>query len=399
MMLRAIVICPDDEVCEHLKEMLATVGVVSIARTLNHYPNELNLTRMVRAIGPQIVFLSVQSLDRAVEVVGMLEETAPGIHIVAVSRTRDPHVMETLIRSEVREFLTFPFDREGMVQAFSRARVMLAKKPPAIESTDLLFSFLPSKAGVGTSTIALNVSVAMSNLPDTKALLCDFDLNSGMIHFMLKLNHTYSVVDAARRVAELDEYIWQDLVSTHKCLDVLHSGEFNPDFRVDTAQIRHLLDFARRHYKAICVDLSGNMEQYSLDVMRESKRIFLVCTPEINSLHLARRKYRFLKTQDLGERVSLLLNRVDNHSGIPRGEIEEMVGLPAVMTLPNNYAEVQRALTAGTHVDPGSAFGRQCTELAHQLLEQNYKPTKPRSGLAEFISSHLHRPMHLKSNG
>jgi len=221
-----------------------------------------------------------------------------------------------------------------------------------------------------------------------------------MIHFMLKLTHAYSVVDAARRVEELDEYIWQDLVSTHKRLELLHSGEFNPDFRVETAQVRQLLDFARRHYKAICVDLSGNMEQYSLDIMRESKRIFLVSTPEINSLHLARRKYRFLKTQDLGERVSLLLNRVENHSAISHAEIEEMVGLPAAMTLPNNYGDVQRALTAGTDVDPTLAFGRQCSELAHRLLEHNYESPTLRSGIKEYISRHLfHRAIHVKPHG
>src|SRR6476646_4888890 len=93
VMLRAVVICPDEEVCGCLKEMLDHVGIVSVARTLSQYPNELNLTRMLRAIGPQIVFLSVESLDRATDVVATMEETAPGIHIVAVSRSRDPHIM------------------------------------------------------------------------------------------------------------------------------------------------------------------------------------------------------------------------------------------------------------------------------------------------------------------
>ena len=46
-------------------------------------------------------------------------------------------------------------------------------------ATDI-FAFLPSKAGAGTSTIALNVSAAMSRRPDTHVMLSDFDLNSGM---------------------------------------------------------------------------------------------------------------------------------------------------------------------------------------------------------------------------
>ncbi len=389
-MLRAVVICPDEEVSEHLKGMTSSLEKVSIARTLNHYPNELNLTRMVRAIGPGIVFLSVESPERALEVVGILEETTPGLHIIAVGRSRDPNILEALIRSEVREFLPFPFERARLVQTFERAREILRKKPPAFPSTDFLFSFLPAKAGVGTSTIALNAAVAIAMLlPDTRALLCDFDLNSGMIHFMLKLQHSYSVIDAAARSAEMDEFIWQDLVSTRQHLDVLSSGDFNPEFRIEVAQIRQLLDFARRHYRAICVDLSGNMEYYSLDIMRESKRILLVSTPEINSLHLARKKYQFLQKQDLGERVSLLLNRVEDGTGIPPVQTKDLVGLPPVVIFPNNYDEIQTALTAGKPADPHSHFAIQCGELASWLLEKNTKPTQPRGRLFEFLSNHL----------
>lgn len=389
-MLRAVVICPDEEVSEHLRGMTSSMEAVSIARTLSHYPNELNLTRMVRAIGPGVVFLSVQSPDRALEVVGILEETTPGLHIIAVGRSRDPNILEALIRSEVREFLPFPFERARLIQTLERAREILGKKPPAFQLTDSLFSFLPAKAGVGTSTIALNSAVAISRLlPDTRALLCDFDLNSGMIHFMLKLKHSFSVSDAAARSEELDEFIWQDLVSTHQNLDVLSSGDFNPEFRIEVAQIRQLLDFARRHYRAICVDLSGNMEYYSLDLMRESKRILLVSTPEINSLHLARKKYQFLQKQDLGERVSLLLNRVDDGAGIPPAQTKDLVGLPPVMMFPNNYDEIQTALTAGKPADPHSHFARQCGELACWLLEKNNKPTQPRGRVLEFLSNHL----------
>ncbi len=51
--------------------------------------------------------------------------------------------------------------------------------------------------------------------------------------------------------------------------------------------------------------MSGNLERYSLEIMHESKRIFLVCTPEIPSLHLAREKYLYLKQLDLGDRVGV----------------------------------------------------------------------------------------------
>ncbi len=140
-------------------------------------------------------------------------------------------------------------------------------------------------------------------------LLSDFDLNSGMVRFMLKLDSAYCVTDAAEHALEMDESLWPTMVTTMDKLDVLHAGKLNPDFRIEPTQIRHLMEFMRRNYTALCFDMSGNLERYSLEIMHESKRIFLVCTPEIPSLHLAREKYLYLKQLDLGERVSVLLNR------------------------------------------------------------------------------------------
>ncbi len=62
-MLRAITICPDLEMASQFKEAVAGVGWVTISRALNHYPNELNLIRLVRATCPELAFLSLESLD------------------------------------------------------------------------------------------------------------------------------------------------------------------------------------------------------------------------------------------------------------------------------------------------------------------------------------------------
>src|ERR1700720_2907789 len=107
----------------------------------------------------------------------------------------------------------------------------------------------------------------------------------------------------------MDESFIASMVARLDKLDVLHAGKLNPDFRVEPTQIRHLMEFMRRNYGALCFDLSGNLERYSLEIMHESKRIFLVCTPEIPSLHLAKEKYLSLIQLDLGDRVAVLLNR------------------------------------------------------------------------------------------
>jgi pilus assembly protein CpaE len=353
--------------------VLTEIGIVSIARTLERYPNTLEMLRVVRAHAPQVIFVSTESTAKAMEIAREVEKNVPGVQIVAMSRFCDPQILLEVMRAGIREFVSLPFDRQTLTEGLLRIKETVQQRPPAIEATTQVFSFLPAKAGVGTSTLALNSAVAMSHLPNTNVLLSDFDLNSGMQRFMLKLDNTYCVTHAAEHALEMDESLWPTMVTSLDKLDVLHAGKLNPDFRLEATQIRHLMEFMRRNYGALCFDLSGNLEKYSLEIMHESKRIFLVCTPEIPALHLAREKYLYLKQVDLAERVCILLNRCQKRPLITPAQIEQLLGLPVYMTFPNDYQGVQRALTAGKWVESGSELGKQFTALANAMFE--HKPT------------------------
>jgi pilus assembly protein CpaE len=373
-MLRGVIVTGDQDLAMRLERSLAEVGRVGVVRTVDHYPDLVELTRLLRAAAPEVMFLGTEAMGRVADLVKQIETNAPGVQIIAISRAPDPEIILESMRNGIREFVALPFHQHHLEEAVSRIEEQLNKRPPAFQTSDLVYSFLPSKAGVGTSTIALNVAVALSRIPDTNVVLSDFDLNSGMMRFMLKLDNGYCVADAAEHALEMDETLWPQLVTAIGSMDVLHAGKLNPGFRIEPAQIRHLTDFMRRNYKALCFDLSGNLEKYSLEIMHESKRIFLVCTPEIPSLHLAREKYSFLKSLDLEDRVSVLLNRVSNRPVITPEQIEQILGLPVTMTFPNDYNGVHRALTAGRAIDPNSDLGRCFTRLAHTLAEKRLTP-------------------------
>jgi len=386
-MLRGIIICPDVDLNERLEAILTEIGIVSVTRTLDRYPSGLELLRFLRAHAPQVVFVSTESTVKAMEIARDVEKNTPGVQIVAVSRFVDPQILLEVMRSGIREFASLPFDRQALVDALVRIKDAVQARPPAIEATNQVYSFLPSKAGVGTSTLAMNTAVAMSRVPDSSVLLSDFDLNSGMVRFMLKLESTYCVTDAAEHALEMDESLWPTMVTNINKLDVLHAGKLNPDFRIEPTQIRHLMEFMRRNYSSLCFDMSGNLERYSLEIMHESKRIFLVCTPEIPSLHLAREKYLYLKQLDLGDRVSVLLNRCPKRSLISPQQIEQLLGIPIYMTFPNDYQGVQRAMTAGSWVESSSELGRQLTSLAQCMLEAKVAPApEPKKRFIEFFS-------------
>lgn len=370
MTLKSLIVCPDGELVNQLYQSFQDIGGIHVAKDLDVYPDENELLRIVRSTGPHVVFLGIDDVEKSLEVAHILEKDAPGVQVVVFSGQVDNKILVQLMRVGIREFLAPPFHHGNVGETLLRVREQAAKNPPPEGLTDFLFSFLPSKPGVGATTTAVNTAIALSKERDINSLLIDLDLNSGLTRFMLKLDNAYSVLDAAEHAAGMDAGLWQQLVTQRGNLDVLHSGKINPGVRIENAQMKDLLEYARKHYKAVCVDLSGNLEKFSLEVMAESKRIFLVCTPEISSLHLAREKHQFLKRLDMGDKVSVLLNRMTKRPLITAEQIEQQLGLPVAMSLTNDYNGVHRALTAGTEVDVKSELGAQYARLANQIIER-----------------------------
>ncbi|MGH9667485.1 MAG: AAA family ATPase, partial [Bryobacteraceae bacterium] len=234
-------------------------------------------------------------------------------------------------------------------------------------------------------TVALNVTVALSRITQDRVLLADFDLNQGLVAFMLKMDAKNSVIEAAERSAGMEENLWAQLVLKRDNMDVLGSGVLRPGVRIEPAQVRHMLDFCRRCYGSVSLDLSGNMEKYSIEIMQESKLIFMVTTPEIPSLHLARGKIRFLESLGLGDRIRLLLNRTGKRDAVSGVDVEKLLGVPLHATFPNDYVRVHHALTLGKEVDATSELGKRFATLASAILER--KPeAKPTKRLADYFS-------------
>jgi Flp pilus assembly CpaE family ATPase len=205
---------------------------------------------------------------------------------------------------------------------------------------------------------------------------------------MLKLDNVYTIYEAAESADRLDDHLWPQLVASVGRLDVLPAGRLDPQSRIDPIQIRHLISFARRFYRAICLDLSGNMEKFSLEVMQESKRIFVVCTPEIPALHLARQKILLLQNMDLGDRVFVLMNRAQKRPLITNDQVEQLLGAPVFMEFPNDYRGVHCAVTNGSEVDVNSELGRQFTRLSYSMLEKSPPRVNPKKKkkFLEFFS-------------
>jgi pilus assembly protein CpaE len=385
-LFKSVIICPDQELSRRLEAALAATGHVSVARVMDRYPGAVDVVRSLRAQAAEIVFLSFESVAEAMETVKVIEAEASSVQVVAVHRRMDPAVLRESMRSGVREFLVDPFDLHAVMESLAQIKALLERRPASYESTNEIYSFLPSKAGAGASTLVLNVSAALARKPGTSVLLSDFDLNSGMMRFMMKLSNSYSVTDAIENSSRMDDQLWPQLVSKFEQLEVLNAGPVNPSYRIEPGQIQNLVAFMRRNYKVLCFDLSGNLERYSIELMQESKRVFMVCTPEVPSLHQAREKLQFLKKIELNSQVSILLNRVPKKPLLSKSQVEDILETKVTCVFPNDYHGVSSASTKATVVALSSELGRAFAQFAESLVDESDRATGKRKFLEFFTT-------------
>ena len=339
-----------------------------VLRTFERYPSEDELGRFLHIAGPAIVFLDTEDTRRALELALAIDRAGTGTQVVALSGACDPPVLVEIMQVGIREFLSLPLDPDRLYQAMCRITDVLERKPLAFRSTDALFGFLPAKPGDGASTIAVNVSSAIARRSQGKTFLADFDLNLGMVAFLLKITNGHSILDAIDVADRMDNTLWDNLVLKRDGLDVLCSGKLESRSDIDPSLAEKILLFARRLYSTVCLDLSGNMEPFSLALLSQCREIFLVCTSDVPSLHFARAKVQFLRDSGLLDRASVVINRSAMLSQFSTDDMEKLLGLRIRFSIQNDPRRVSNAMRAGTYVDPNSGLGRQFEAFAASLV-------------------------------
>lgn len=366
--MRGILISPDaSERDQFVAAARANPLDLILSRVLDAYPDEETLSRMIRAWAPEAIFLSMHDPTIADALSRQITRECGSIQQIALHTSQDLDIFRLAMNLRMRELLTPPFDTVEFVAMLERRAQELAANPVKIGTTDKFFAFLPAKSGVGTSTIAANLTWALSKLPDTRVLLADFDLYSGVSGFLFNVDHEYLLADAVKHKAELDYDTWHRLVKKVGNIDLLLSGAPRLPDQIQSRQFTGLMEFARRNYSVVNADLPDSLDDITLTVLREANRIFLTTTAELPALRLAKLKALALRKLDLESKTVLLVNRVSKRAELTMEQIEETVGVPVFASFACEYEDVMRATRDGR---PSPKLANSFAQFAAKVLDQ-----------------------------
>lgn len=351
--------------------------------SLDAYPGNEALTRMLRLNAVDLFLIDCTELESALDVSARIRSEGHA-DIVALCN-EDVKALAALMRAGIRDYIPLNASADAIRAGLAGVIEKLRDKPRPTRVGGEVVTFLPGKPGTGASTVAAHTAfLAASGAAGRRVLLMDFDRESPVQAFLHRLHPEHFLQEALANSHQMDSGIWSRLISQRGPLDIL-PADGDGLGGIEGDRVQQLLEFLRRAYDLTCIDLPGPLDNVSAEALMESKRVFLVCTQELASVHITLRKAERLRRLGLSKELRLVLNRYERGHVITKERISELTGLPVEVTIPNSYALANASAERGAAVDPATSLGKGYTKLAQLLLSDRIEiPRKPRRFL-EFL--------------
>ena len=280
------------------------------------------------------------------------------------------------------EYLFPPFE-EPFRNALGRLTVRRQQAHEAVQARDNVVGFVSAKGGCGGTTIACHVASFLPEVCRGRVLLADLDLSSGSVRFVMKAKSPYSLSDVAANLQRLDLSYWRGIVSNgYPGLEVLSAPTTPVGKDLRPEQLRHVIEFARSQYDWVIADLGRNVNTTSLGTVEGIDRLYVVVTGDVVALHQAKHMIRVMLDAGYSrDRLSLVLNRTPKRMDVTLDELEQMLGLPLVITIPDDYQSLDETYAEGRLLTPESGLGRHFMRLACKIARVEESPRKSRFSL------------------
>ena len=242
--------------------------------------------------------------------------------------------------------------------AVTRVWVTLRRQEaPALDKRGQVIVVTGHKGGSGATTVAVNLAVAMAELTSENLILVDLGRPFPDVGNFLDLEPTYSILDLARNLSEVDQSFIQRIIQPYgNNLMILHGCvDFREQDSIELEALEKIFAILRGLYKYIIVDLSHWMDDFFLHVVMEADMVLMLTGLTVPDLRNLKRLWpAFLEWYQDRRKIKLVVNRYDRSSGLQLRDLEQMMQQPVFATLPSDYFIMMEALNLGS--DSGSRW-------------------------------------------
>ena len=358
--IRVLVVDDIADTRENLRKLLSFDPAIEVVGAAGSGEEGVRLARETK---PDVVLMDINlpGID-GITATEQIVRLVPTAQIVILSVQGESGYMRRAMAAGARDFLIKPPTGDELMSAIHRvyeigktqaARIV----PPTIasgpgyqppEKQGYLITVFSPKGGVGCTTVAINLAVALQNRlgSSQRVALLDGNLQFGDLGVMLNLQPTRTIADLAGRLEELDEELLSNVMTPHpsgvkvmlapprpEAAEPFLAGAIGADSG-SNPKVRTVVREMRRQFDLVIADTWSWVDEVTLSLLDESTLILLVINPLIPSIKDARNFIDLANQLHYpADRLSLVINEADRRTGIRVKQIERAL-MPAIAHIP-----------------------------------------------------------------
>jgi len=385
---KVLIVTGTRSVTDRFTKLFGFIDTVELIGTIG---TALDATALINEARPDVVLVDINLPDmNGIQFTEMIRRDHPEVQVIILAQDKLGDVVLNAMRSGASDFLTHEVPLEELrVTTYRAGELALSeKKKRGVDTSRTISSegktegrngkviaVYSPKGGVGTTTLAINLAIALQN-SDTTVGLLDGDMQYGDVGLLLNEMTTLSILDLVTRIYELDTHVVEDVMVLHKSSGMhFLTAPPRPELaeKVEGEHITIILDLMRRIFDYVVINTSVFINEPCLAALEGADMVVLLATQEIASI---RNIHAFVniwgnlgKTKD---HLILVLNRYVKKRNITPERISERLGMPVAVTIAEDDI-VFRSLNLGipfTLSDKGTPTAQNLQELANKIRQE-----------------------------
>jgi pilus assembly protein CpaE len=310
------------QVAQYIRGLLNSQSSVKLLDTLTDGSKVLPQVQQLR---PDVILVDalLQGRIKGLPLVEQIAAAGYGVPVIVLTVPQNP--VEIDASKGIHGVLAMPFSGFDLMNRIAQVRKDHAQL--STTGSSRVYSVFAPKGGVGKTTIAFNLAVALGQ-EEQRTVLIDGSLQFGDLRSLLRVPvDAPSILDLPTdRVAESDlqDVLWRDPSG----IDILLAPPRVEMAEMVTARdLDKILSLLRRVYGAIVIDMSSALNDINLSFLDLSDTIVEIVTYDSTTIHntiAVADAFRMIGYP--ASKVRYLVNRADSPGGIDPGDLERAIG-------------------------------------------------------------------------
>jgi pilus assembly protein CpaE len=319
---RLLIVEDVPQVAQYIRGLLNAQSRVKLLDVLSEGARAIPTIQELR---PDVILVDalLQGRIKGPKLVEQIHEAGLGVPVIVLTVPQNP--VEPDPERGIHGVLAMPFSGFDLMTRIATARKDFEAQQ-AVTTTRVMTIFAP-KGGVGKTTIAFNLAVAIGQLNE-RTVLIDGSLQFGDLRSLLKVpTDAPSILDLPTdRIAESDlsDVLWRDPSG----IDILLAPPRIEMAEMLTARdVDKTLSLLRRVYGAIVIDMPSYLNDINLAFLDASDVILEIVTYDSTTIHnTVAMADTFRSIGYPASKVRYLVNRADSSAGIDPVDLERALG-------------------------------------------------------------------------